>query len=234
MTAEEALVELEIELPYTRKISCPKHSDSDPSLHVYPEDKGFFCFSCGEGGDGWTLLSFFTGRPVGELMRERGHVSGPRPRSRWEQVGDIQGQSRARVDAWTVEMRRGPGLPFVAAVSERIDCMYPDLFSKHVDEDIPPFQLQQQLDDLVLFLEEERQRGALLHSMRHEQHPGAEPQATGEVQGQGPVPEVRQETTGQGHHILSAMPGGRGSHEGPPASTPTDLTTGTATRGATT
>ena len=28
---------------------CPFHPDSEPSMHVYPD--GFYCFSCGTGGD---------------------------------------------------------------------------------------------------------------------------------------------------------------------------------------
>lgn len=30
---------------------CPFHSDSHPSLHVYPDSRGWWCFVCGEGGD---------------------------------------------------------------------------------------------------------------------------------------------------------------------------------------
>ena len=30
---------------------CPFHDDRHPSLKLYPEGKGFFCFTCGVGGD---------------------------------------------------------------------------------------------------------------------------------------------------------------------------------------
>lgn len=30
---------------------CPFHQDKDPSLKIYPNGKGFYCFSCGAGGD---------------------------------------------------------------------------------------------------------------------------------------------------------------------------------------
>lgn len=30
---------------------CPFHSDSHPSLHVYPDSRGWWCFVCNEGGD---------------------------------------------------------------------------------------------------------------------------------------------------------------------------------------
>ena len=30
---------------------CPFHSDRHPSMKVYPNDRGWWCFVCGEGGD---------------------------------------------------------------------------------------------------------------------------------------------------------------------------------------
>lgn len=30
---------------------CPFHADKKPSLKIYPDGKGFYCFSCGAGGD---------------------------------------------------------------------------------------------------------------------------------------------------------------------------------------
>lgn len=35
---------------------CPFHDDSNPSLHLYPGNKGFYCFSCSTGGDAITLV----------------------------------------------------------------------------------------------------------------------------------------------------------------------------------
>lgn len=35
----------------TRKILCPFHADSHPSMHIYSGDKGYHCFVCGAGGD---------------------------------------------------------------------------------------------------------------------------------------------------------------------------------------
>lgn len=32
-------------------ILCPFHEDTHPSLHVYPEDRGWHCWVCNEGGD---------------------------------------------------------------------------------------------------------------------------------------------------------------------------------------
>lgn len=30
---------------------CPFHKDRRPSMKIYPHDKGYYCFSCGNGGD---------------------------------------------------------------------------------------------------------------------------------------------------------------------------------------
>ena len=30
---------------------CPFHNDSHPSMLLYPDGRGFYCFSCGAGGD---------------------------------------------------------------------------------------------------------------------------------------------------------------------------------------
>ena len=30
---------------------CPFHHDTNPSLRIYPNGKGFYCFTCGTGGD---------------------------------------------------------------------------------------------------------------------------------------------------------------------------------------
>lgn len=30
---------------------CPFHNDNHPSMKIYPDDKGFYCWVCGAGGD---------------------------------------------------------------------------------------------------------------------------------------------------------------------------------------
>jgi hypothetical protein len=30
---------------------CPFHQDKEPSMKIYPNGKGFYCFACGTGGD---------------------------------------------------------------------------------------------------------------------------------------------------------------------------------------
>lgn len=45
-----------------RKVSCPRHRDRTPSLHVYkPPADGWFCFGCGRGGSVYDLGSAVTG-----------------------------------------------------------------------------------------------------------------------------------------------------------------------------
>lgn len=36
---------------------CPFHKDKNPSLRIYPNGKGFYCFSCGVGGDQISFLA---------------------------------------------------------------------------------------------------------------------------------------------------------------------------------
>jgi len=40
------------------KTICPFHNDKNASLHVYPGDRGFHCFSCHAGGD---VIDFVAG-----------------------------------------------------------------------------------------------------------------------------------------------------------------------------
>lgn len=40
---------------------CPFHQDKHPSMRIYPNDKGFYCFSCGKGGDVVTFVAALYG-----------------------------------------------------------------------------------------------------------------------------------------------------------------------------
>ena len=40
---------------------CPFHKDRHPSMRIYPNDKGFYCFSCGKGGDVVTFVAALFG-----------------------------------------------------------------------------------------------------------------------------------------------------------------------------
>jgi hypothetical protein len=62
---------LGVEVPRSRKVSCPFHPDRTPSLHVYPAGRGWHCFGCGLGGDIYTLAGRLWGLPtVGDDFRE--------------------------------------------------------------------------------------------------------------------------------------------------------------------
>ncbi len=37
-------------------VLCLFHEDTSPSKVIYPGDRGFYCFACGEGGDGIKLI----------------------------------------------------------------------------------------------------------------------------------------------------------------------------------
>lgn len=39
------------------QISCPFHSDSHPSMKVYPGKRGWYCFVCNQGGDVVSFVS---------------------------------------------------------------------------------------------------------------------------------------------------------------------------------
>lgn len=40
---------------------CPFHNDGHPSMKIYPDNKGFYCFSCGNGGDVIKFVSLLYG-----------------------------------------------------------------------------------------------------------------------------------------------------------------------------
>jgi hypothetical protein len=54
--------------PRGHKVSCPLHSDSDPSLHLYRDH--YFCHACGDNGDAYGLVALFTGRHVNDVLAE--------------------------------------------------------------------------------------------------------------------------------------------------------------------
>lgn len=40
---------------------CPFHPDQRPSMKVYPDGKGYYCFACGSGGDPITFVARYEG-----------------------------------------------------------------------------------------------------------------------------------------------------------------------------
>lgn len=48
---------------------CPFHQDRNPSLKIYPDGKGFYCFTCGVGGDQISFAARFLGIRNGEAAK---------------------------------------------------------------------------------------------------------------------------------------------------------------------
>lgn len=49
---------------------CPFHQDKKPSMKLYPNGKGFYCFSCGTGGDQIKLAALYLGVSNTEAAEE--------------------------------------------------------------------------------------------------------------------------------------------------------------------
>lgn len=52
---------------------CPFHQDQNPSMKLYPNGKGFYCFACGAGGDQISLVARYYGirnREAAERLAE--------------------------------------------------------------------------------------------------------------------------------------------------------------------
>ncbi|MEI7705960.1 MAG: DNA primase, partial [Deltaproteobacteria bacterium] len=53
----------------TWKGCCPFHGEKTPSFHVYPEDRHFKCYGCGEYGDVFKFLQKLEGKEFPEVVR---------------------------------------------------------------------------------------------------------------------------------------------------------------------
>jgi len=52
-------------VPRSRKVLCPLHVETSPSLHVYPgPERGWFCFGCRRGGSVYDLAAVLWHRPT--------------------------------------------------------------------------------------------------------------------------------------------------------------------------
>lgn len=49
---------------------CPFHQDKNPSLKIYPDGKGFYCFTCGTGGDQIKFVSMYLDKSNYEAAKE--------------------------------------------------------------------------------------------------------------------------------------------------------------------
>ena len=57
-----------IEVNHAHKARCPFHPDRAPSMHVYDDDRGWWCFVCGEGGDVINFTERFFHLPFRDAM----------------------------------------------------------------------------------------------------------------------------------------------------------------------
>lgn len=51
LTMQEVVESYGLEINRGGFTACPFHAEKTPSLKIYPEDRGFYCFGCREGGD---------------------------------------------------------------------------------------------------------------------------------------------------------------------------------------
>lgn len=69
------------------KCLCPFHKDQHPSMKIYPDGKGYYCFACGSGGDQVKFVARYLGvnnydaakelaQAFGIPIEEPGHISG--------------------------------------------------------------------------------------------------------------------------------------------------------------
>lgn len=49
---------------------CPFHQDRNPSMKIYPNGKGFYCFTCGIGGDQIKFVALLRGVRNEEAAKE--------------------------------------------------------------------------------------------------------------------------------------------------------------------
>lgn len=51
---------------------CPFHAERTPSFAIYPEERGWYCFSCHRGGDAAALYQQLYNVPIREALRAVG------------------------------------------------------------------------------------------------------------------------------------------------------------------
>ncbi len=101
-TMQQAVEEIGYEWPRTGKLECPKHSDTDGSLHLYTDS--YYCFSCGATGDGIGLVALYTNQDVRRLLAQRGggvvQRQATRGMSRTDVTREVFRQRRALEHWW--------------------------------------------------------------------------------------------------------------------------------------
>lgn len=80
----------------TWKGNCVFHGEKTPSFHVYPEDKHFKCYGCGEYGDVFKFLQKLTGKEFPEVVRELAAEVGVEIPDVEEESGEARERRRER------------------------------------------------------------------------------------------------------------------------------------------
>jgi DNA primase len=98
----------------TWKGNCIFHGEKTPSFHVYPEDKHFKCYGCGEYGDVFKFLQKLTGKEFPEVVRELAAEVGveipdveeesSEARERRKERNEILGANEAAARYWTARL----------------------------------------------------------------------------------------------------------------------------------
>lgn len=58
------------------KCLCPFHKDQHPSMKIYPDGKGYYCFACGSGGDQIKFVARYLGVNNYDAAKELAQVFG--------------------------------------------------------------------------------------------------------------------------------------------------------------
>lgn len=137
---------------------CPFHKDSHPSMLLYPDGRGFYCFSCGAGGDAVSFVARLFGLKNAQAARQLAEdfhipvdLEGSSYRERRERMKHYREQKRIRewardAGVWLAMYRqllceavRDPGNPHfeeafqeLSVVDYRIQCLtdHPEAYFK--------------------------------------------------------------------------------------------------------
>ena len=58
-----------ISVSRNHKAVCPFHADNNPSMHIYPGRRGFYCFTCGTHGDVIAFVQKYFQLPFNEALK---------------------------------------------------------------------------------------------------------------------------------------------------------------------
>jgi len=82
----------------TWKGCCPFHGERTPSFHVYPEDRHFKCYGCGEYGDVFKFLQKLQGKEFPEVVRALAAEVGVEIPERAEEGAELRRKRQERAE----------------------------------------------------------------------------------------------------------------------------------------